>query len=79
MNSSLALVWKSTRKHKLFAVAFAALSLDGGAAGHVHGHWLGQVDVLSGRHGVGRLRRVEERRAFNGHGVERLLEQPAIA
>ena len=77
MKSSLARVWKSTRKHRFFAVAFAAALLNGRAAGHVHRDRLGQVDVLARSDGVGRLRRVEVRRRLDRHGVQLLLEQPA--
>ena len=52
--------------------------LDRHAAGHVNGGGLGQVYVLAGGDGVGRLDWMEERRALNGDGVELLLQQAAI-
>jgi hypothetical protein len=45
---------------------------------HVNGDGLGQVDVLAGGDRVGRLGGVEERRGFNCHGLQLLLEEPAI-
>ena len=52
---------------------------DGLAAGHVHGYGFGQIDVLAGLDGGGRLLRMKIRRAFDDDRVELLLQQPAIA
>ena len=78
MNGSVARVWKSTRKHRWLAVAFAALCSIVMQPGTSTADRLGQVDVLARGHRVGGLDRMEERRALDRHRVELLLEQPAI-
>ena len=49
------------------------------AARHIHGDRFGEIDVFAGRHGRGRLLRMEVGRRYDRYGVERLLQQPAIS
>ena len=52
---------------------------DGHAAGHVHGHRLGEVDVLAGLDRGRGLLGMEVGRALDHHRVERRVEQPLVA
>ena len=62
----------------MFAAGLLAAVFDAQAARDIDGDGLGEVDVLAGRDGGGRLLRVEVRRAVDRHGVH-LLQQLQVA